>query len=212
MRSNAKMPHPTIHNFQNLEGRVFCRLTILHYVGNASWLTRCECGTEKVVPTKQLLRSQTRSCGCLMIDRTKATNTRHGKRGTRVYRIWSGMLNRCRNVNAKDYPRYGGRGITVCDRWLSFEAFYSDMGEPTDNQTIERRENDGNYEPSNCLWIESELQASNRVNTVYVVHNGERMTAAQCDRSLGLARGTTARRVRRGRSTERSIGASTRSL
>ena len=198
MQSNAKMDHPKVHNFQNLEARVFGRLTVLHYVGNASWLTRCECGNEKIVPTKQLLRSQTQSCGCLMIDRTKEANTRHGKNGTRVYRIWSGMLTRCRNVNSKDYPRYGGRGITVCDRWLSFEAFYSDMGEPTDTQTIERKENDGNYEPGNCVWIESELQASNRRSTVHVVHNGERMTAAQCDRELGIRVGTTARRIKKG--------------
>ena len=196
---SAKVGHPTVHNFQNLEARVFGRLTVLHYVGNASWLTRCECGNEKIVPTKQLLRSQTQSCGCLMIERTKEANTRHGKKGARVYRIWSGMLNRCRNVNCKDYPQYGGRGIAVCERWLSFESFYSDMGEPTGTQTIERRDNDGNYEPSNCIWLELGLQASNRRNTVYVLHNGERMTAAQCDRALGIANGSTARRVRKGK-------------
>ena len=199
MQSKEKMPHPTIHNFQDLNGRRFGRLSIQHYVGNASWLTKCDCGNDKVVPTKQLLRSQTQSCGCLMIDRTKEANTRHGKKGSRVYRIWNGMLNRCRNAKTKEFHRYGGRGIKVCERWASFENFYHDMGDPPDGLTIERNDNDGNYEPDNCRWASVGEQAMNKSSNVFVELDGKRMTAAQCDRILGRHNGTTARRIRQGK-------------
>lgn len=199
MPSNAKMPHPTIHNFQNLSGRKFGRLSIQHYVGNASWLTKCDCGNDKVVPTKQLLRSQTQSCGCLMLERTKEANTRHGKKGTRVYSSWTSMLDRCRNERSKDFERYGKRGITVCDEWLNFENFYRDMGDPPPKHSIDRINNSLGYCLSNCQWSTAQQQASNRRSSVFVELDGKRMTAAQCDRILGRHNGTTARRVRQGK-------------
>lgn len=157
------------HNWLNLKGLVFLRLTVLKYVGKREkdkaslWLCKCDCGKEIIVPTKQLMRKQTQSCGCYLIDKTRLVNRTHGYKGTRIYRIWAGMLNRIRNPNSKDYWRYGGRGIKVCKRWLKFENFLADMGEPpTDKHSIDRRKNEGNYCPSNCKWSTAKEQANNR--------------------------------------------------
>lgn len=214
MRSINPSPvkHPTVHNFVDATGSVFGRLTAKYYAGNATWLCHCECGKSKVVPYKQLSRGQTKSCGCLMIDRTKEANTKHGKKGTRIYRIWNGMLTRCRNPKSKDYGRYGGRGIEVCERWKKFENFYADMGDPNPGQTIERINNDGNYTAANCRWASLLEQANNRRNNINVEFAGTNLTASQWDRKLDRFRGTTARRVRQGLSVTSVMGPINRNL
>lgn len=210
MPSNAKkhdLPperkKPTVHNFRDISEETFGRLSVLYYVGRIagkpSWACRCSCGRKVVVPSKQLFRKQTRSCGCLMIDRTREANLRHGCKGTKIYRIWTGMLTRCRNPNSKDYPRYGGRGIVVCERWTSFKLFLADMGHPPKGDyTIERVDNDKGYEPSNCTWIKRERQASNRCDSVVVTVNGVTKTAVEWDRANGFRIGTVSARMRRG--------------
>ena len=106
----------------------------------------------------------------------------------REYRIWKGMKQRCLNPKSKDYPRYGGRGITICDRWVkSFHAFLVDMRGPCPaGFSIERKNVDGNYEPGNCLWADDATQANNKRNTVRVTHEGEQLSLKQFCTEYGL--------------------------
>lgn len=124
---------------------------------------RCDCGIEKTVATRALGTS-TNSCGCLGKEASSQRALTHGRTGTSEYRIWQGMKWRCLNPNYKPYPRYGGRGITVCDRWRdSFDAFLADVGpRPSKKHTLDRLDNDGNYEPGNVAWRTYAEQNQNR--------------------------------------------------
>lgn len=117
----------------------------------------CDCGEETVVRSDKLKSGHTKSCGCLQRERTRDALSKtktHGMTNSNEYYVWCGMKSRCFNENNKSYKNYGGRGITVCDRWRdSFENFYKDMGpRPSSTHQIDRINNDGNYEPDNCKW------------------------------------------------------------
>lgn len=157
----------------DLTGERFGRLTVLgvHSIAPRSvtiWLCKCECGAEVTVRATNLRAGNTNSCGCLrkeLIAKTGKEKARtHGLSSSREYWIYHAMKSRCLNPKSSDYPRYGGRGIKVCDRWQhSFENFYADMGpRPSDKHSIERRENNGNYEPSNCYWATASEQNKNK--------------------------------------------------
>lgn len=128
------------------------------------WLCRCDCGTERVVIGSHLRRGKSTNCGC--VRREKGCYTTHGQcRGgkrCRAYRIWNGILQRCLNPNNTSYANYGGRGITVCEEWLSFENFFADMGDPPDGLSIDRIDNDGPYAPWNCRWATRAVQRANQ--------------------------------------------------
>ena len=140
---------------------VFGDWTVLSYAGvdknrNGRWLCACECGTVKVVYTHHLTSGRSQGCGC--------TKVVHGLTGTAEYQAWKNMRKRCYNQENPRYPDYGGRGIKICDRWLNDPAaFLEDMGErPSPDHSIDRRDNDGDYEPSNCRWATRSEQQRNK--------------------------------------------------
>lgn len=152
----------------DLTGSKFHRLTVIERVaqdgkGPVKWLCRCNCGKEIVVESYQLTTGGTKSCGCLRVENFVGMSTKHGMRKAPEYNSWDAMIQRCCNPNTKRYHYYGGRGITVCERWRnSFENFYADMGpKPTPKHSIDRINNDGNYEPGNCRWATQSEQNFN---------------------------------------------------
>lgn len=156
-------------------GKRFGRLTILKFIGlikaterrngRSGYLCLCDCGNTTKVVHYQLKSGRTRSCGCLAIEAMRKTqkkhSTTHGMRFTREHQSWSHMLSRCRNKKHHAYQSYGGRGITVCKRWYKFENFYKDMGNRPKNTSLDRINNNGNYEPKNCRWATPKQQQAN---------------------------------------------------
>lgn len=133
-------------------------------------------------------------------------NKKHGMKGQRVYTIWCQMLGRCFNEKNGSFKRYGGRGISVCERWLEFQNFLADMGHPpSDIHSIERINNNGNYEPGNCKWATDIEQSNNRRSNKYLEYQGELYTASQLARKLNVNAKSLQQRLRRGKSVEEAV-------
>lgn len=152
----------------NLIGHVYGRLTVLNHVEGARWRCVCECGEFVVTHSVSLRKGSTKSCGCLRREVTAAKTLTHGATNTREYTSWKAMRQRCLNTNHHQYADYGGRGITVCDRWSTFAGFLADMGSRPEGTSLDRIDVNGSYEPSNCRWATTHQQGSNRRNTIYV--------------------------------------------
>lgn len=194
-------------------GQKFGRLTVISRASNKGKATRwncvCECGTEAAIHTSILKNGSQISCGCRRIEVSSKMmtkmNTTHGQSRTRLNVIWREMRYRCNTPTADCYSDYGGRGIRVCKEWNeSFEAFrdWAMANGYKDNLTIDREDNDGNYEPGNCRWITIQAQSNNRRTSLYLTHNGETMTAVDWSRKTGINRHTLYSRIRQGLPTE----------
>lgn len=203
------------HNFKDLTGQRFNKLTVIKYAGKKGngkkklchWLCKCDCGNRVVVARNHLANGHTKSCGCYKLKRTSESHTIHGKHGTSEYIVWCNIKNRCYNKKNKSYPRYGKRGIIVCGHWLhSFESFYNDMGnKPSPRHTIERIDNNGNYEPSNCKWVTIKEQCNNRHNNRYITIDNETKTLAQWCRKYDIRYSTVHSRLTLGWSIEKAL-------
>lgn len=153
---------------------------------NRYWLCLCECGKEKAICYSSLSRGKTKSCGCLNSKLASERNKTHGKSKSSIYDVWVNMKSRCLNPENKSFKNYGGRGINVCDRWLDFSRFYSDMGETCSTLEIERINNNGDYEPKNCKWATHKEQSVNRRTNNRFVWNGESKTISQLSEESGV--------------------------
>lgn len=168
------------------------------------WECRCDCGVERVVSGSNLKRGLSESCGCLHKERASDGSLTHGLSGHPLYLCWQGIKNRCLNTNDGDFHHYGGRGITMCDRWNDVQAFVDDM-EPTwrPGLTIERRDVNGNYDPDNCCWITQAEQTRNRRTSVFVDTPWGRMCLAEAARAAGISQTALDHRMRSGWPAER---------
>ncbi len=173
---------------------------------HAHWVCRCSCGEVRSVNASMLNNGRSLSCGCLQAEQVAERNTKHGHYGTRVYGSWHAMSGRCRNPSHRHWKHYGGRGITVTDRWLEFPNFLADMGEPpSPKHSLDRIDNNGNYEPGNCRWATPLQQQSNRRNNVRLTFKGETASLAEWARRTGITVRIIRRRIKNGWSVERAL-------
>lgn len=207
------------HNFVDLTGRKFERLTVLGIVGKQNktlvYECRCDCGAMVKVLRSALPSGHTRSCGCLAREITSRARTKHGHNRnpgmiTPEYHAYHGMLRRCSNPRRPDYARYGGRGIKVCDRWRGvdgFIRFLEDMGpRPGAEFSLDRIDPNGNYEPGNCRWATVYQQARNRRSVRQVVFEGSPMSLPDACEIAGIRVALVRQRMDRdGWSFERAI-------
>lgn len=183
-----------MHKIIDLTGQRFGRLIALKCIGKNKfryrlWECECDCGNIAIVTSYNLMHSRTISCGCYRIENTKKQSTKHNLRHTDLYVLFGGMKHRCYDKNAVNYKNYGGRGITICNEWLNnFKAFYdwSMLNGYKKGLTIDRIDNNGNYEPSNCRWVTREVQNNNKRTCNYLTYNGETHTIKEWSVIKGL--------------------------
>lgn len=195
-------------------GKVVERLTLVEYQSvrvngktRSWWTANCSCGAQTKAIPSDLRSGRKKSCGCLLREKSAERWRTHGLTKTPEYHVYHNMLKRCYDEKNIGYKTYGGRGIVVCERWRdSFENFYADMGKrPSDSHTIERRNNKGNYEPSNCFWATGLEQANNKSNNRVITHAGITTTLAIWSRMTGIDRTTIATRLNSGRPPEEAL-------
>lgn len=194
----------------HLTGQTFSRLTVVDRVlpngkDGSRWKCICVCGATVIAYGARLKYGAVESCGCLQRQRTSEAATTHGKSRTRIYNAWLGMHRRCYKSNRNDYHRYGGRGISVCERWHNFDLFYSDMGDPPPRLTLERKDNDGPYSPDNCIWATRSEQGNNTSKNRKVSIGGVEMSVRRACDKLGKRPGTVYQRIYRGATPEEAL-------
>ncbi len=173
----------------------------------------CDCGSKVLALGEALTTEAIRSCGCLLVDKNRELRFIHGGSHSAEWNIWQGLKNRCLNPNLKSFENYGERGIEVCERWLigtetkrPFECFLADMGKrPSNDYSIERRDNDGPYSPDNCFWILSAKQPRNTRATPRITFNGRTLSNWEWAEETGISAVQIAKRIGRGWTAERAL-------
>lgn len=188
---------------EDLSGRTFGMLKVLELNGSrnerAEWRCLCECGNTKLATAYYLKSGVTTSCGCITKKKRSQHFITHGMSKSPTFRTWCEMRNRCNNPKCKRYADYGGRGITVCERWRLFANFLADMGErPSCDHSIDRIDVNGNYEPGNCRWATATVQNNNTRRNIVVQYDGQSMTATQWSHLTGIPAKTIMTRIKSG--------------
>lgn len=193
---------------QDLVGMKFGRLTVVSFDsinkhGKKVWMCECSCGGVARYTTGDLNFGRVVSCGCFNNERVGKVKLKHGEARagnmSSEYSIWSGILQRCTNKNKKAFKHYGGRGISVCERWMTFENFLEDMGRrPTEKHSIDRIDVNGNYEPGNCRWATDVEQARNARTNIKVTIDGVTKCLSEWAEINGVNYATARYRVKRG--------------
>lgn len=199
----------------DLTGRPFGLLMVETYAGRITtvyenrtavqriWLCRCQCGGTIERTTSQLHSGHHLSCGCA--DRSHGGNYRHQMTGTRIYKIWCQLVQRCTNENHPNYHLYGGRGIELCRRWRKFEHFYADMGDGASGLSLERKNNDKGYSPENCKWATTAEQNRNKRDNRFLTFRGRTQCIKDWAKEIGLTDKGLAHRIDAGWSVEEAL-------
>ena len=172
------------------------------------WRCKCDCGNEVLVRVADLTRGITKSCGCLQKERAKQANTRHGLTHSHLQFIWTAMKQRCHNKNNKNFKEYGARGIKVCNEWLEdFKNFcdWSFQNGYRDGLTIDRFDNNGNYCPENCRWVDRKKQMNNTRRNVFITFNDETKTISEWASKLGFKPSLIRDRLKWGWTIEKAL-------
>ncbi len=193
----------------------FGRLTVIKCTGSKSvaanhsrryWLCKCDCGAMVEIDTTRLKSGNTQSCGCLQREIVSLLNVKHQMSSSPEFLIWAAMLQRCTNPNNRRYKDYGGRGIVVCSRWREFRAFLADMGKrPSSLHSIDRINNDGNYELENCRWATLKEQANNSRHNHLLRFGGRTLNISQWAAKIGIPADTLRWRIRAGWETRAAL-------
>lgn len=199
----------------NLKNQTFNKLTVIDFAyiknNHSCWLCKCECGNEKIIRGHNIHKGEIKSCGCIKSELMRKKMTKHNMATTRFYGIWHQMKSRCNNKNVKEYKYYGGRGITVCKQWKIFINFRDDMYKNYKehlkqygkvNTTIERINNNGNYEPNNCKWATRKEQTNNRRTNHLLIYKGQTLTVSQWARKLNIQITTLFSRIQNNRNID----------
>ena len=191
----------------DLVGQRFGRLTVLEECGRQGggvvWRCQCDCGNITEVRSNHLRRGAIVSCGCYNREKDRT----HGQSHTPLHHVWQCIKDRCLNENYAYRDTYGGRGITICDEWLDFNAFYAwaIANGYKEGLTIDRIDNNGGYEPNNCRWVDMKVQGRNRRNNHLLTFNGETHCVTEWAELMGIKASTICTRLRRGWSVEDAL-------
>lgn len=192
-------------------GKTFGRLIVLEDRGSQhgkgkKYLCKCSCGADKVALQSRLLRGETKSCGCLRRELASTRGIKHGLSSHRLYKTWNSMMQRCCDPTHYAYNRYGGRGITVCQRWHDVRAFIQDNnGSALPGLSIDRIDNDGNYEPGNCRWVQPFVQNANRANSIRLTYDGKTLSLKEWSSITKISVNCLQLRLQRHWSVERAL-------